>query len=162
MLLNASLSDSYWLKALNYAIHLHNISPTIALPTMPTEAYSGTTPNWQHALCPTPFLALHNTAALFTSCITLLANSLSLITSYLTKGAPLCTMSTSSSNLMTLPQSTFSPLLLLLPLLSLLTHPPPCTPSAPLALLIQTTTHTITSYLMATMLTLCMLTCQSP
>jgi hypothetical protein len=45
MLSDANLPKSYWLEALNYAVHLHNISPSNALTTMPTEAYSGTKPD---------------------------------------------------------------------------------------------------------------------
>jgi hypothetical protein len=42
MLSDAKLPDSYWLEALNYAILLHNVSPTAALTMTPAEAYSGT------------------------------------------------------------------------------------------------------------------------
>ena len=45
MLSDVTLPDSYWLEALNYAIHLHNVSPTITLPMTPMEAYSGTKPD---------------------------------------------------------------------------------------------------------------------
>jgi len=42
MLSDANLPKSYWLEALNYAVHLHNISLSKALATTPTEAYSST------------------------------------------------------------------------------------------------------------------------
>jgi transposase InsO family protein len=42
MLLDANLPKSYWLEALNYAVHLHNVLLSKALATMPTKAYSGT------------------------------------------------------------------------------------------------------------------------
>ena len=41
MLSDVKLPDSYWLEVLNYAVLLHNVSPTQPLPTTPTEAYSG-------------------------------------------------------------------------------------------------------------------------
>jgi hypothetical protein len=41
MLSNANLPESYWLKALNYAVLLHNVSPSKSLGTTPTEEYTG-------------------------------------------------------------------------------------------------------------------------
>jgi hypothetical protein len=45
MLSDANLPESYWLEALNYAILLHNVSPSKSLGTTPTEAYTGTKPD---------------------------------------------------------------------------------------------------------------------
>jgi len=45
MLSNVKLPDSYWLEALNYAILLHNVSPTATLTIIPAEAYSATKPD---------------------------------------------------------------------------------------------------------------------
>jgi hypothetical protein len=45
MLSNADLPKSYWLEALNYAVLLHNVSPSKSLGTTPTEEYTGTKPD---------------------------------------------------------------------------------------------------------------------
>jgi hypothetical protein len=45
MLSNTDLSKSYWLEALNYAILLHNVSPSKSLGTTLTEEYTGTKPD---------------------------------------------------------------------------------------------------------------------
>ena len=45
MLSNANLPETYWLKALNYAILLHNISPSKSLGTTLTEEYTGIKPD---------------------------------------------------------------------------------------------------------------------
>jgi len=42
MLSDANLPETYWLEALNYAVLLHNISPSKSLGTTPTEEYTGT------------------------------------------------------------------------------------------------------------------------
>jgi hypothetical protein len=41
MLSDANLHKSYWLKALNYAVLLHNVSPLKSLGSTPTEEYTG-------------------------------------------------------------------------------------------------------------------------
>jgi hypothetical protein len=41
MLSDASFPKSYWLEALNYAMLLHNISPSKSLGTTLTEEYTG-------------------------------------------------------------------------------------------------------------------------
>ena len=38
---NAALPKSYWLKALNYATHLHNLSPSCSISSTPTQQYMG-------------------------------------------------------------------------------------------------------------------------
>jgi hypothetical protein len=45
MLTNTQLPKSYWLKALNYATFLHNVSSSCSVTTTPTEAYTGMKPN---------------------------------------------------------------------------------------------------------------------
>jgi hypothetical protein len=45
MLSDAKLPKLYWLEALNYAILLHNVSPSKALGTTLTEEYTGTKPD---------------------------------------------------------------------------------------------------------------------
>jgi transposase InsO family protein len=45
MLSDANLPESYWLEALNYAVLLHNVSPSKFLGTTPTEEYTGTKPD---------------------------------------------------------------------------------------------------------------------
>jgi len=45
MLSDADLPKSYWLEALNYAVLLHNVSPSKSLGTTPTEEYTGTKPD---------------------------------------------------------------------------------------------------------------------
>ena len=46
MLLNAKLPESYWYDALQYAVHIHNISPTCALNEQtPEEAWSSNKPD---------------------------------------------------------------------------------------------------------------------
>jgi hypothetical protein len=42
MLADAQLPKSYWLKALNYATFLHNVSSSCSITTTPTEVYSET------------------------------------------------------------------------------------------------------------------------
>jgi len=42
MLADAQLPKSYWLKALNYATLLHNVSPSRSVSTTPSEAFTGT------------------------------------------------------------------------------------------------------------------------
>ena len=49
MLIDADLPEVYWFKALIYAAHLHNVSPTRALDnTTPEEAWSGNKPDVSH------------------------------------------------------------------------------------------------------------------
>ncbi|HEX4706357.1 MAG TPA: reverse transcriptase domain-containing protein, partial [Candidatus Udaeobacter sp.] len=49
MLYDSSLPPSYWYHALEYAVLLHNISPTQALPDVtPAEAWSGNKPDVSH------------------------------------------------------------------------------------------------------------------
>ena len=46
MLLDANLPESYWFNALQYAVHIHNITPTRALTDQtPEEAWSGNKPD---------------------------------------------------------------------------------------------------------------------
>jgi hypothetical protein len=46
MLLNANLPKSYWYNALQYAVHIHNVTPTCTLKDQtPKEAYSGNKPD---------------------------------------------------------------------------------------------------------------------
>jgi len=45
MLADAKLPKSYWLEALNYAMLLHNLSPSCSTTTTPSEAYTGTKPD---------------------------------------------------------------------------------------------------------------------
>ena len=41
MLTDATLPKSYWLEALNYATHLHNLSPSCSVSSIPTQQYIG-------------------------------------------------------------------------------------------------------------------------
>jgi hypothetical protein len=41
MLTDAKLPKSYWLEALNYATHLHNLSPSRSVSSTPTLQYTG-------------------------------------------------------------------------------------------------------------------------
>ena len=46
MLVNAELPNSYWWDALQYAVHLHNVSPTCSLiDCTPEESWSGNKPD---------------------------------------------------------------------------------------------------------------------
>jgi hypothetical protein len=45
MLSDANLPKTYWLEALNYAMLLHNVSPSKSLGTTPTEEYTGIKPD---------------------------------------------------------------------------------------------------------------------
>jgi len=45
MLADAALPKSYWLEALNYATHLHNLSPSHSVSSTPTQQYMGNVPD---------------------------------------------------------------------------------------------------------------------
>ena len=45
MLANAALPKSYWLEALNYTTHLHNLSPSHSVSSTPAQQYTGNIPD---------------------------------------------------------------------------------------------------------------------
>jgi len=45
MLADANLPKSYWLEALNYTNHLHNLSPSCSISSTPTLQYIGNIPD---------------------------------------------------------------------------------------------------------------------
>jgi hypothetical protein len=45
MLADAKLPKSYWLEALNYATHLHNLSPSHSVSSTPALQYMGNIPD---------------------------------------------------------------------------------------------------------------------